>query len=269
MINRYKQWLPPALIEHLRPVFRHGIYYSGRYGDWLSANKLATGYDADLILEGVKKATLEVIAGRAAFERDSVLFSSLQHSFPVLAGLLRAAAENEERLSVLDFGGSLGSSYFQCKDFLSVLSSLSWHVVEQPHFVRCGREIIEPGPLKFYFTIDEVLKENKPNVILLSSVLQYLPEPYEILTELLHSKIRYLIVDRTPFTDASHDVITLQHVPPSIYPASYPCRVFSKRALMTHLSSQYETVAEFDSNDSSAIADGMKFAFGGMILRKK
>ena len=110
----------------------------------------------------MKYATLEVIAGRAAFERDSVLFNEVQHSFPVLAGLLRAATENEGRLCVLDFGGSLGSSYFQCRGFLSVPSLLSWNVVEQPHFVRCGRECIESEQLKFYFTIDDVLKENKP-----------------------------------------------------------------------------------------------------------
>jgi putative methyltransferase (TIGR04325 family) len=183
--------------------------------------------------------------------------------------LLRAAAENEDQLSVLDFGGSLGSSYFQCRNFLSVLNSLSWNVVEQAHFVHCGRECIESEQLKFYFTIDDVLNEKKQNVILLSSVLQYLPEPYAILTELMQSKIKYLIIDRTPFSDAPHDTITLQHVPPSIYPASYACRIFSKRVLMAYLSNQYDIIAEFESNDSNAIADGMKFAFGGMIFRRK
>lgn len=269
MANRYKQWLPPVLIAHLKPLFRHGVYFSGRYGDWASASKSAGGYDAELILEKVKRATLEVIAGRAASERDSVLFSEVQHSFPVLAGLLRGAAENGGRLSVLDFGGSLGSSYFQCRNFLSVLGSLSWNVVEQPHFVRCGRECVESGQLKFYFTIDEALRENKPNVVLLSSVLQYLHEPYLVLSELMQSKVDYLIIDRTPFNEAHHDAITIQHVPPSIYPASYPCRIFSKQALLEYLSRQYEIVAEFDSAEGIAIAGGMKFTFGGAILRRK
>ncbi|TAN35198.1 methyltransferase, TIGR04325 family [Patescibacteria group bacterium] len=222
-----------------------------------------------MILERVKQATQKVMVGEAGFERDSVLFDEVQHPFPVLAGLLRAVVENDNKLSVLDFGGSLGSSYFQCRNFLSVLGSLSWNVVEQPHFVRCGREYIESEQLKFYFSIDEVLRENKPNVILLSSVLQYLPDPYSILSKLMQNKINYLIIDRTPFGDMLHDVITVQHVPPSIYPASYPCRVFSKQAVIAHLTSQYETVAEFESDDSSAIAGGVRFAFGGMILRRK
>lgn len=269
MASKYKRWLPPALIEHLRPLLRYGIYYSGRYDDWASASKSATGYDADLILERVKQASLEVLAGRAIFERDSVLFNEVQHSFPLLAGLLRAAVENGGRLSVLDFGGSLGSSYFQCRDFLSGLDYLNWNVVEQPHFVRCGRESIKSEQLKFYFTIDEVLMENRPNVVLLSSVLQYLPDPYSILSEVMQSKIDYLIVDRTPFSNVPYDAITVQHVPPSIYPASYPCRIFCKQAFLEHLSSRYDIVAEFDNSEGSAMAGGVKFTFGGMILRRK
>ena len=269
MNGKYKRWLPPALIEHLKPLFRHGIYFSGRYDDWASASKSAIGYDDELILEKVKQATREVIAGRAAFERDSVLFNEVQHSFPLLAGLLRAAAENEGQLSVLDFGGSLGSSYFQCRNFLSVLGSLSWNVVEQPHYVRCGRESIESEQLKFFFTIDEALRENKPNVALLSSVLQYLPEPYSILSELLQSGIDYLIIDRTPFSNTLHDAITVQHVPPSIYPASYPCRVFSKQEFIRRVSGQYDIITEFASEDRSAVVGQLKFDFGGMICRKR
>jgi putative methyltransferase (TIGR04325 family) len=269
MANRYKQWLPPILIERLKPLFKYGVYFSGRYDDWASASKSATGYDADHILEKVKDATLEVKADRAAFERDSVLFKEVQHSFPVLAGLLRASVENEARLMVLDFGGSLGTSYFQCRKFLSVLRSLSWNVVEQPHFVKCGREFIESEQLKFHYHIKDALNEGQPNVILLASVLQYLPDPYGILSELMKSQASYLIIDRTPFSDALSDAITLQCIPNTIYPAKLPCRIFSKQAVTTFLSSHYEIIAEFENNDTSATAGGQKFAFGGIILRRK
>ena len=268
MANKYKQWLPPISIERFKPLFRYGVYFSRLYEDWESASNAATGYDADIILQKVKDATLEVIAGRATFERDSVLFNEAQHSFPMLAGLLRAAVENKGQLSVLDFGGSLGSSYFQSREFLSVVNSLNWAVVEQPHFVRCGREFIESEQLKFYFDIDDVLAEVKPNVALLASVLQYLPDPSNVLSTLMRSSIKYLIIDRTPFSDALNDSITIQHVPPLIYPASYPCRIFSKQALMTHLSKSYEIVAEFTNVEGAAIAGNLKFTFGGMILRR-
>ena len=269
MAGKLGKWLPPALIEHLKPLFRHGVYFSGSFPDWESASTAATGYDAELILERVKNATLEVLAGRAVFERDSVLFDQEQYSFPVLAGLLRAAVENDGRLAVLDYGGSLGSSYFQCRNFLKVLSALSWHVVEQPHFVRCGREAIASEQLRFYFTIAEVLADTKPDAVLLSSVLQYLPDPYAVLTELLQHEINYLIIDRTPFAETTVDVITMQHVPSSIYPASYPCRIFNQQSMIAHLAARYELVVEFAGLDRSAIANGLKFDFSGMIFRLK
>jgi hypothetical protein len=37
--------------------------------------------------------------------KSSVLFDEIQHSFPLLAGLLRAALENDGVLIVFDFGG--------------------------------------------------------------------------------------------------------------------------------------------------------------------
>jgi len=269
MAGKLEKWLPPAVITHLKPLLRHGVYYSGRFPDWETASKAATGYDADLILEQVKCSTLEVLAGRAVFERDSVLFEQVQHSFPVLAGLLRAAVENGGRLSVMDYGGALGSSYFQCRNFLDVLSVLSWNIVEQPHFVRCGREAIVTEQLRFFFTVPEVLAETQPDVALLSSVLPYLPDPYAVLSELVQHNIKYLIIDRTPFAETSTDVITVQHVPASIYPASYPCRIFNRQALIARLAKRYELVAEFASLDRSAVANGLNFDFGGMIFRIK
>ena len=263
-----KRWLPPALIERLKPFLGIGIYFSGNYTDWETASAQASGYDSVLILEQVEQAMLKVKAGEAVFERDSVLFDEVQHSFPVLAGLLRAAVENGNQLSVLDFGGSLGSSYFQCREFLSVLPSLKWGVVEQEHFVHCGQRIFETEQLRFFHTIAECLQQASPNVALLSSVLQYLPKPYHVLDELMNSRVPYIVIDRTPFGDQETDFITVQRVPPSIYVASYPCWVFGKQSFLDKFRGRYTVIAQFDSIDGNAIANRKEFTFGGMILRQ-
>lgn len=263
-----KRWLPPVLLEHLKPLTGRSIYFSGNYPAWETASAQATGYDSDLILERVRQAMLKVKSGAAVFERDSVLFDEVQHSFPVLAALMRAAAENGDQLSVLDFGGSLGSSYFQSRGFLSVLKDLRWSVVEQPNFVRCGQQHFETAQLHFFYTIAECVAYSTPNVALLSSVLQYVPEPYPVLSELAGAGVRYIVIDRTPFSELAEDRITVQHVPPSIYPASYPCRIFGRRPFLGRFHGGYEVIAQFDSSDGSATASGLEFTFGGVILRK-
>lgn len=263
-----KKWLPPVLLERLKPLLGMSVHYSGDYPDWATASAHVTGYDSTLILERVRRAMLKIKSGESAYERDSVLFDEVQHSFPVLAGLLRAALENGNRLAVLDFGGSLGSSYFQCRNFLSVVSSLQWGVVEQEHFVRCGKADFETEQLRFFFTIAECVAHASPNVALLSSVLQYLPQPDKVLDDLGAKGIQYVVIDRTPFSDASVDHISIQHVPSSIYPASYPCRVFGRQSFLDRWHGRYDVIAQFDSNDGRASVKGLEFVFGGMILRK-
>ena len=266
-----KKWTPPALIGHLKPLLKRGMYYAGNYPDWITASAHASGYDSEMILERVEQATAKVIAGKAKYERDSMVFEKVQHSFPVLAGLLRAAIENGEHLSVLDFGGSLGSSYYQCRDFLSILPSLKWGVVEQEIFVKRGSEQFETEQLKFYYTIAECIQKANPNVVLLSSVLQYLPEPYVILEELINSGISHIIIDRTVFSIYERDRIAIQHVPTSIYKASYPLRIFGGQSLLAAFRGRYEMIADFDANwdgSRTEICSGLEFTSGGMIMHK-
>jgi putative methyltransferase (TIGR04325 family) len=263
-----RRWLPPGFLEFLKPILGRAVYYSGNFSEWPGACERATGYDSEVILEKVCQARLKVAAGEARFERDGVLFDHVQHSFPVLAALFRAAIEDHNQLSILDFGGSLGSSYFQCRDFLSIMPRLSWAVVEQPHFVRCGKQYFENAELRFFHGVGEAVVATRPNVVLFSSVLQYLPEPWKVIDELIGSAIRYIVIDRTPFTETVRDLITIQHVPPSIYPATYPCRIFARQAFLDRLRTDYEILAAFNSDDGSAQVGGTPFTYGGMILRK-
>ncbi len=62
------------------------------------------------------QATRKVVAGEAVYERDSVVFDHLEYAWPLLACLLQIAAERRS-LRVIDFGGSLGSSWRQNRRF--------------------------------------------------------------------------------------------------------------------------------------------------------
>ena len=68
---------------------------------------------------------------------------------------MRASAINNNVLNVLDFGGSLGSTFFQNKKFFSELKDVLWNIVEQPHFVKAGVENIQDDTIRVYTTIDE------------------------------------------------------------------------------------------------------------------
>jgi putative methyltransferase (TIGR04325 family) len=225
------------------------IWFRGRYASWAEARQASTGYDAPAILEKVRAATLEVVAGRAACERDSVAFKTTEYSMPLLVFLLYAATRCENRLSVLDFGGSLGSSYWQNRSFLAHLDQLRWSIVEQPHFVAVGRAEIANDVLAFYPSVDQCVRDEQPQMALLSSVLPYLERPFEFMTDLLAHKFQFVVVDRTPFfVDDLPDRITVEHVDPTIYSASYPAWFFNLSHFRTIVQrAGYRIAHEFDS----------------------
>ena len=124
---------PPIVLNALRRITnslgRDTVRFTGHFASWEEADRASTGYANPIVLERTRSALLKVKNHEAAFERDSVLFDRIEYPFPLLAGLLRAAAEKGASLSVLDFGGSLGTTYFQCRSFLSSLRSLRWSIV--------------------------------------------------------------------------------------------------------------------------------------------
>jgi putative methyltransferase (TIGR04325 family) len=223
------------------------LYWEGNYSSWQQASAISLGYDAPTILSQVKHAILSVKTGQAVYERDSVLFDKIQYSWPLLAILLKVASENEGKLSVLDFGGSLGSTYFQNRNFLASLDTLEWSIVEQENFVACGKKDIADGALRFYFTIEECLAERKPNFLLLSGVLQCLDAPYEWLERFLNHRFPNVVLDRTAFLDRPEDRLTIQHVPASIYEASYPAWFLNRDRVITTVGESYHYVTDFDS----------------------
>lgn len=242
----------------------------GFYGDfatWSEALKYSNGYNNPAILEKVKSAVLKVKSGEAVYERDSVLFDQIEYSYPLLTYLLYIALANGNKLNVMDFGGSLGTSYFQCRNFLTHLKSLKWNVVEQKHFVQCGKKYIEGDHLKFYDHMEACIKAERPNVLLISGVLQYLENPYQILQEMLGYGLEYIIIDRTLFIDKP-DRLTVQIVPSSIYSASYPAWFFNLNRFLTSFPNQYNEVDSTDSFEYCRLGDGV-LAQSSIILFKR
>jgi putative methyltransferase (TIGR04325 family) len=263
----------PGLVRYITSIF-YGC--RGNYATWSEAENKSSGYNSPNILEKVKESTLMVKNGIVPYERDSVVFDvegimlpgvklkiNLQDIrcnssfFPLLSGLMWIAARNSGELNVLDFGGSLGSSYYQNKFFLNTLKKVNWNIVEQSSFVQEGKEHFEDDNLRFYYTIDDCLNENHIDVILLSGVLQYIEDPYKLLEQIISHRISYIIIDRTPFIKGS-DRLTVQKVHPLIYKAKYPSWFFNESKFTKFFEKDYKLILEFDALDSSNILSEFK-----------
>ena len=262
-----KDLLPPIALRVIKALARHETSFGPRYDDWGAASKVAEGYDSDEIFQAVLEASLKVKSGAAVYERDSVLFDEVDYSWPVTSALMWIAAYSG-RLDVMDFGGSLGSSYFENRFFLERIPGVRWSIIEQERFVVAGRECIADDQLNFFLSIEDCLKERNPNVILLSSVLQYLPQPELIIEKIKEINADLIIIDRTIINKTENSSFYIQYVSKLIYNASYVCRSFAELDLLGLFSPNYEVGVKFQSLKFPAL-NKIKSDFVGYILIKK
>ena len=265
----FKQMVPPLFHTLKWYSFKYG--WKGDYASFEEATNKAGGYDADHILQSIVKSTQKVVSGEVPYERDGIVYDTVKMNFPLLSTLLRLALENNNELTVLDFGGSLGTSYFQNKAFLKGVKTLHWCIVEQPNYVKEGKANFENEHLHFYYTLEECLQFHKPQIILFNGVIQYIGEAYKLLEQVIKSGIPYLMFDTIAFIEGDKDRYAIQHVPPAFYglDASYACIFFSRSKMEHFLKKHYDLCYEFISEPDKYYLELMPFLYEGQLWKLK
>lgn len=249
---------PPIVWGVLNKRFKKRSNWSGSYPTWDVAEQQSKGYANAQILERVASATRKVIQGEYAFERDSVLFKDHDYNWNTLACLMHVAAVTG-RLNVVDFGGSLGSTYWQNRIFFENLN-VWWHVVEQAHYVELGNEAFKSDKIDFHNDLQSACSTGV-QVVLFSSVLGYLPDPWLIIDQVLSKEPDYVIIDLTAF--AENERIAVQHVPDSIFPATIPCRIFHIEDILQKMELKYRLIVKWDCRNQP----DKSFTYQGLFFR--
>jgi len=186
----------------------HSAYgYKGEYSSWDKALTHTTGYDADSILKQVSDATQKVIANEATFERDGISFEIIEYAWPLVAVILMIT-HKDEKLNIIDFGGSLGSTYFQHRNiFNTIFNKVKWSIVEQGHYVEYGNKKILDKNLGFYDNLVTCVKKTKSKTLLLSGSLGYIENIEVLVSNILKLDFDFIIIDRTVFVEGCDDMI--------------------------------------------------------------
>lgn len=262
---------PPLVKSAVSRLRSRPTTYSGPYSSWAVATAAASGYADENIVGRVEAATRRVLIGEMQFEQDGLAFATPAPWSPVLGGILLGAALDAGRLSVLDFGGSLGSNYLRWRRLFDRLPSVTWDIVEQAVFVETGRALFKNSglPLCFHSSAADTGLD-QPSVALFGSVLQYLEFPLETLAQVRDIGPKVLIIDRTPLTEGGGDYFLVQHVSPRIYPGSYALHAIDPAALDSILDGSYDRIEEYDDFALPIHTGGVSARFRGSIwLRKR
>lgn len=260
--------IPHPVREAVNRLLGAAIVYRGPYADWASAQAQTGGYDAGTILHRVSNSTRRALSDPSLYEQDGSVLRGPAPESPVLHAMVATAARDGGRLSVVDFGGGLGSLALRWRSALEDVSDWRWCVVEQPHFVAEGARLFsDMHHLSFTSSIEDA-RQASPNVVLASSVLQYLPNPFETLDDLVALDARTIIIDRTPFADDGVERILAQHVPASLGKASYPLRMFARADVEARLRPRYQRVQAFNSGDEPIRIRGASAHYRGSIWER-
>lgn len=261
-----KAWLPPALERMLRRVSPRATRLVGPYATWADAIGDSRGYAESNILERVAAAQHAVMSGQACYERDGVLFQTPSYEFPLISVIQRAALENGGAVTVLDYGGSLGTTYRRNRPALDGITRLNWQVAEQSHFVERGQQDFSNDELNF---VSDIQRCDKPDVVLLCGVLHVLEAPYPVLEELAGLAPAYLVLDRTAFTRSGAEAVMLQKVPAKIYEAQYPSWVLSWDKVSATLDPEYELVCQIPTLEDDVGHGNLIADYRGGIFRRR
>jgi putative methyltransferase (TIGR04325 family) len=243
--------------------------YSGPYTDWRRALESASGYGTGEILDRVRAAMLQVQKNPGSYEQDSVVLSGSPPPEPLLKMLSEAAKSHPRGLNVLDYGGSLGGLYHRVKPFLSDILIERWYICEQPNFVACGKDEFQTETLRFIGNPVEALVDGPIDILILSSVLPYLPVPLETLQALAQLSPASILIDRTPLSADDNWHLLIQHVPRSIYHADYPLWLIPRHALLAVLEPAYDLTVEFIVQEAPVVFGSRSAPYLGMILNKR
>jgi len=192
-------------------------------------DNLSNGYESSEILDAVREGTLEVIRGAKAFERDSVTFSDPLLPWAVW-GLIGWVKNPNGPTSVIDFGGSLGSTFYQLECFLGTVE-VDWRIVEQANYVAEGRRITSDPRLTFFEDFATAAESNNPHLVYCGSAIQYLDDPLGTLKEFSESRAEAIFLDKIPMVDGPGFSV-VQKVPSSIYSATYPMKVLAEQQVL-------------------------------------
>lgn len=222
------------LRRHARALYRllipSRLPLRGPYPSYAMALLETKGYDSPLVVEQVWHAVVEVLEGRAAYERDGTAFPS-RPDLPIheaLRSLIRPDT------TIADFGGGLGGLFINAPDLFP--PPCRRIVMEQASMVAAGKRLAQEYRLGIEFLESGHSRLPSVDVLVMSSVLSYLPDPWAQITALLQqASPEAILLDRTAVCDGPSR--WYRQISTGYYsePLTYPMQVLNRNQLLRAL----------------------------------
>lgn len=161
----------------------------GKYSDFEGLADECTTNSYSEALERIK----EQFNSLKAKKQNSFRLSSEQMEVLAWFGI----AQKTGPISVLDFGGGIGHTYYLCKNFFGDQAIRRWIICELESKVKILSDLVEKENLDFVSDVENL--NTDIDFVLISGTLQYTSEPFVILQKVLQLSPQYILILKTPY----------------------------------------------------------------------
>ncbi len=164
-----------------------------KYAKSISYKKIySTNYDDEQLTTSIVKNTLAY--SRFISEEKAIPITALRTALPFALG------EFQRRITVLDFGGGAGTTYFEAKYFFPN-KDFKWIILETKTMANMAESMnTKNDELKFINNFREI-DDIKIDLVIANSSLQYTDNPIDHLNKLINIKAKYFFITRTPLAN--------------------------------------------------------------------
>lgn len=124
----------------------------------------------------------------------------VEHYLSPVLYLIISESKNKEKLSVIDFGGGVGNTYLPIIKKLNKPQSIDYHIIDSEKNINQGMAIFSSNEIKPIFH-KEIPKDIHADIIIASSVIQYVSDYSQIIHCLCALKAKYIYLTRTLTTE--------------------------------------------------------------------
>jgi putative methyltransferase (TIGR04325 family) len=222
------------------------------------------GYESETAIESI----IESIQQSHAVASDSKSLTSrdlqIISSFTIAISAAEVQATN---VRVIDVGGAGGDYFFMFAKAMPTVA-FDWVVVETPALAAAisKTEFGSGKGIRWASSLDEVGGDF--DVALLSSVLQYVDDPYGLLNKVAN-KCKVMIINRIPLTTSRVDQATVQHVRTHGRRGAYPAWFFGSEVFLGEIQKVGDIVSRWAVPEDSHVLKFQRIESQGMVVLVK
>lgn len=221
------------ILSLIKRLSKKKIGFFNKFNNFEDALQECDGYYNKKLIRYIFSQSLKAL-NNGKYEQDGLIYDNPIINEFILDYLcndyiLKKKFNFNEKIKVLDYGGSFGNLYFSLKNFINL--KFQWEIVEQYQKVKLAKKHYKFKNIKFS---NKISKKKNYDIVIFNTSFQYLSNPFQVFKN-LQNKTKIFIITNLIINDGKTNYIKIENPDPKVYKYTYPAWFLSKKYLLNNL----------------------------------